>query len=281
MNNSKSNSYQIFGFSAVSSTRKQITTTVDQTLTCTIEALDASGTPVTVAWTDPDDAVISDSDTENYVLSQGTVDNSGVQNAELTIKAAKLASFAEQDSFTYKCSVAYTGSETSAQIDVVANVLTFGKFGKDNCDIIPTISSLSFPVFVILFFPFNQSFIKFLQLSRCQITKNRRTIDSSGVTAVNQEQLEGTEAKVSCIVNGLTKALDKVTWTRSDNSEIESGMNSFVIDAGTLDSNSQTTILTVPAAANTQDTTFNCLISSREHGKTDDNTSVSLKVFSK
>ena len=114
----------------VISTRKQITTTVDQTLTCTIEALDASGTPVTVAWTDPDDAVISDSDTENYVLSQGTVDNSGVQNAELTIKAAKLASFAGQDSFTYKCAVGYTGSEMSASIDVVAYVLTFGKFGN-------------------------------------------------------------------------------------------------------------------------------------------------------
>ena len=98
---------------------------------------------------------------------------------------------------------------------------------------------------------------------------------------MNKEQLEGTEAKVSCIVNGLTKALDKVTWTRSDNSEIESGGGGFVIDKGSLEANSQTTILTVPAAANTQDTTFNCLISSREHGKTDDSTSASLKVLSK
>ena len=60
-----------------------------------------------------------------------------MQNAELTIKAAKLASFAGQDSFTYKCAVGYPGSEISAPIDVVANVLTFGKFGKNICDIFP------------------------------------------------------------------------------------------------------------------------------------------------
>lgn len=113
--------------SAVTSTAKQVTTAVDQTLTCTIGELDASGTPVTVTWTDPSNGAVSDGDTANYVLAQGTVDGSGVQNAELTIKAAKLASFTGQASFTYKCSVGYDGSPASAPIDVVANVLTFGK----------------------------------------------------------------------------------------------------------------------------------------------------------
>ena len=111
--------------SAVSSTPKQVTTAVDQTLTCVIEELDTNGTPVTVTWKDPTDTVVGDSDTTNFVLSQGEV-QSGVQNAELTVKAAKLASFSGQSSFTYKCSVQYSGSPASSDIDVVANVLTYG-----------------------------------------------------------------------------------------------------------------------------------------------------------
>ena len=101
------------------------------------------------------------------------------------------------------------------------------------------------------------------------------------MTAVGQEQLKGTEAKISCTVSGLTTALNKVKWTNSGNTPIESGTADFVIEDGSLDGNSQTTILTVPAAANTVDTTYNCLITSDEHDKTDDSTAVSLKVFSK
>ena len=114
-----------YNFSAVSSAPKQVTTAVDQTLTCVIEELDTNGTPVTVTWEDPTDTLVGDSDTTNYVLSQGEV-QSGVQNAELTVKAAKLASFSGQSSFTYKCSVQYSGSPASSDIDVVANVLTYG-----------------------------------------------------------------------------------------------------------------------------------------------------------
>ena len=99
--------------------------------------------------------------------------------------------------------------------------------------------------------------------------------------AVNQEQQEATEAKISCTVSGLTKALDDVKWTKSDDTPITSGVDGFVIADGTLSGNSQTTILTVPGSANTLDTTYKCLISSTEHGKTDDSTTVSLKVFSK
>ena len=101
------------------------------------------------------------------------------------------------------------------------------------------------------------------------------------VTAVGQEQLKGTLAKISCTVSGLTTALNDVKWTKSDNSPITSGTDDFVIEDGSLDGNSQTTILTVPAAANTVDTTYNCIITSNEHDKTDDSTPVSLNVFSK
>ena len=97
-------------------------------MTCTISGLDANNA-VAVTWKDPDDATVSDD--VNYDLLAGTVDGSGVQNAVLTIKAAKLlAAFGSQSSFTYKCSVTssqYTASPPSTEVDVVANVVTLGK----------------------------------------------------------------------------------------------------------------------------------------------------------
>ena len=97
-------------------------------MTCTISGLDANNA-VAVTWKDPDGATVSDD--VNYDLLAGTVDGSGVQNAVLTIKAAKLAAaFTGQSSFTYKCSVTssqYTASPPSTEVDVVANVVTLGK----------------------------------------------------------------------------------------------------------------------------------------------------------
>lgn len=97
-------------------------------MTCTISGLDANNA-VAVTWKDPDDATVSDD--VNYDLLAGTVDGSGIQNAVLTIKVAKLlAAFGSQSSFTYKCSVTssqYTASPPSTEVDVVANVVTLGK----------------------------------------------------------------------------------------------------------------------------------------------------------
>ena len=100
-------------------------------MTCTISGLDANNA-VAVTWKEPDGATVSDD--VNYDLLAGTVtqiDGSGVQNAVLTIKAAKLAAaFTGQSSFTYKCSVKssqYTASPPSTEVDVVANVVTLGK----------------------------------------------------------------------------------------------------------------------------------------------------------
>ena len=116
--------------SAVTSTPKSVTTAVEQTLICEIGGLD-SGHPVTVVWKDPDGAVVLDMDTTNYSLSQGTVDGSGNQVAVLTIKTPKLSSFADQMSFTYKCSVTssqYSDSPASSEIDVIANIVKLGGF---------------------------------------------------------------------------------------------------------------------------------------------------------
>ena len=78
---------------------------------------------------DPDNAVVSETDTSNYGLSQGTVDGSGNQEALLTIKPVKLSSFASQTSFTYKCSVTssqFSNSPASSEVDVVGNVVKLG-----------------------------------------------------------------------------------------------------------------------------------------------------------
>jgi len=96
-------------------------------LTCAINGLDATHA-VVVTWKDPADGAVSDDD--DYDLVAGTVDGSGVQNAVLTVKVAKLATFDGQTSFTYKCSVTssqYSDSPPSSDVDVVANVVKLGK----------------------------------------------------------------------------------------------------------------------------------------------------------
>ena len=96
-------------------------------LTCAISGLDATHA-VVVTWKDPADGAVSDDD--DYDLVAGTVDGSGVQNAVLTVKVAKLATFDSQTSFTYKCSVTssqYSDSPPSSDVDVVANVVKLGK----------------------------------------------------------------------------------------------------------------------------------------------------------
>ena len=108
------------------------------------------------------------------------------------------------------------------------------------------------------------------------------TLSFSDVTAGNKEQMQGSEAVIFCKVTGLTKVLDKVKWTKSDNSEIISGVDSFVLDTGNsgFSGDTQTTTLTVPAYQTDVDKTYNCLITSDEHDVTNKSTTVNLKVFS-
>ena len=101
---------------------------------------------------------------------------------------------------------------------------------------------------------------------------------------VNKEQLTGTEASISCTITGLTKKLDNVKWTTSDDAAISSGQSGFTFVDGEFDNTaggSQTTILTISGAQNNGDTTYNCLITSVEHVETDKKTVVMLKTFSK
>jgi hypothetical protein len=108
----------------------------------------------------------------------------------------------------------------------------------------------------------------------------------SGVAAKNSEVLKDTEAKISCVVTGLTKQLDKVTWKKPTSGDvINNGDDGYKIEVGTYqkDDNSQTTILTVPADKNTADAVYTCVIQCDEHGKTlgnEESKDVQSNVFS-
>ena len=96
--------------------------------------------------------------------------------------------------------------------------------------------------------------------------------------------LTNTQATISCVVNGLTKQLDTVIWQKPGGTEtIAHNVDGYLIDVGTYNSGtkSQTTILTIPANKNSADGVYTCVITSNEHGKSSDPTSVNSNVFSK
>ena len=103
------------------------------------------------------------------------------------------------------------------------------------------------------------------------------------MAAGNQEQLTGTEATISCVVSGLTKALNGVTWKTSGGVDVTTGKAGFTSKAGDFvaGTKSQTPTLTVAADQNKKDDTYVCIVSSTEHGVTDQSTTVHLKIFSK
>ena len=115
--------------------------------------------------------------------------------------------------------------------------------------------------------------------------KNLQNLSSSAVEAKHSEVLKDSQATISCVVTGLTKQLDAVAWQKSDGNTIIVGEGAidYMIDVGTYnnDTDSQTTILTVSAALNRADSVYFCVITSSEHGKTEDKIAVNLNVFSK
>ena len=74
-----------------------------------------------------------------------------------------------------------------------------------------------------------------------------------------------------------------MTWEKSDSGgAITDGTDGYQIDVGAYqdESNSQTTVLTIPAAENKANAAYTCLITSNEHVKSADRTIVNSKVFS-
>ena len=93
--------------------------------------------------------------------------------------------------------------------------------------------------------------------------------------------MTGTETMVSCVVTGITKKLDSVVWKKDGTDVTTLAGSNYVVSPGTYGSNSQTTTLTVKAAANTADSTYTCVIDSEEHNVANKETVVILNVFGK
>ena len=97
----------------------------------------------------------------------------------------------------------------------------------------------------------------------------------------NKEVETGTETFISCIITGITKQLDTVVWTKDGTDVRTLSADNYVVSPGTYDSNSQTTTLTVKAAANTADSTYTCVITSDEWLVSNREKDVVLDVFGK
>ena len=97
---------------------------------------------------------------------------------------------------------------------------------------------------------------------------------------MNKEQLTGTIARISCTVTGLTEELGLTKWTTSEDVDVTS-LEGYTVVPGSLKVDTQTTTLTVPADKNNNDATYWCVITSTEHGVTEQKTEVTFKVFSK
>ena len=93
-----------------------------------------------------------------------------------------------------------------------------------------------------------------------------------------------TQTTISCVISSLTKEVDEVEWEKPNSGGvINQGTDGYQIDEGTFDSetNSQTTVLTIPADKNTADSVYTCVITSFEHEIIASKVIVISDVFSK
>ena len=103
---------------------KSVSTAKEQAIICSISGL-SENTPVT--WIDPDDNEILDTDTDNYVIDQGSY-SLGSKSATLLIKTAKLATLTSGD--TFKCKLKSTFHATFSPEVVKEMVLTLLTLGS-------------------------------------------------------------------------------------------------------------------------------------------------------
>ena len=113
--------------SALTPVDKEVTTKVDQTITCLVGGLEPNKPAVSVAWLDPENNPVSSND--EYTVNQGTVDSTGTQSAELVISSTILSTLSSTS--TYQCSVKsgkFPASPLSPSAELVVKVLDLGEF---------------------------------------------------------------------------------------------------------------------------------------------------------
>ena len=117
-----------FSFSEVVFDDRSITTATDQNIVCRLSGL-SQNTPVT--WIDPNDNEISESDTNNYVIDEGSY-VFGNKASTLTIKTAKLAVLSSGDVFKCKLkSALYPDDSPDVVNDMTLTLLNFGKHNQE------------------------------------------------------------------------------------------------------------------------------------------------------
>ena len=103
---------------------KSVSTAKEQAIICSISGL-SENTPVT--WIDPDDNDISNTDTDNYVIDQGSF-VFGIKSATLTITTAKLATLTSGDTFKCKLkSTLYASYSPDVEKEMTLTLLELGK----------------------------------------------------------------------------------------------------------------------------------------------------------
>ena len=103
---------------------KAVTTATEQNLVCTISDL-SENTPIT--WLDPDNNEISESDTDNYVINQGSY-VFGSKASTLTITPAKLSSLSSGDVFKCKLkSARYPADSPEVVREMTLTLLALGE----------------------------------------------------------------------------------------------------------------------------------------------------------
>ena len=111
-------------FSAIVLGDKSATTATDQNIICRVSGL-SQDTPIT--WIDPDNNEISTSDTNNYVIDQGSY-VFGNKASTLTIKTAKLAVLSSGDVFKCKLkSALYPDDSPDVLKEMTLTLLTLGE----------------------------------------------------------------------------------------------------------------------------------------------------------
>ena len=115
---------KLFYFQVMSLENRLVTTATDQTITCSISGLSVDSS---VTWIDPDNNEISNSDTNNYVISQG-IFIFGSKAPTLTFTTARIAALTSGD--TFKCelrSALYSVHSPDVVKSMALSFLTLGR----------------------------------------------------------------------------------------------------------------------------------------------------------
>ena len=101
----------------------------------------------------------------------------------------------------------------------------------------------------------------------------------SDIQPVNKEVEAGTDTTISCLITGISRHVETVTW-KKDGTDVSSlSESNYIVSVGAYESDSQNTTLTVSGAANTADSMYTCAITSNEWSQVDQEATVVLNVF--